>query len=108
MNPRLFRFLVLSLLLIGVVVTGVYAVEADKEVRILCGLFKPGTSEREMDRILGTASFLDVVETRESGQTVRVVHSRWNLGRNGCRVVLADGALVSRQDWDAFDRLGSD
>jgi hypothetical protein len=91
---------VIVLLLLGTsVAVGLYAVEADKEVRILCGLFKPGMSEREMDRVLGTADFLQVVETREPGQTVRVVHSRWNLGRTGCEVGLADGAVVSNEVW---------
>lgn len=100
MSARVIRALVGLVLLVGVVVTGVYAVEADKEVRILCGLFKPGTSEREMDRIVGTASFLEVVETRETGQTLRVVHSRWNLGRTGCRVRLDDGVIVANEGWD--------
>ena len=34
--------------------------EADKEVRILCGLMAPGTPRSEVARILGTANLLDV------------------------------------------------
>lgn len=102
MNARLFRFVVLLILLGGAVVVGLYAVEADKEARILCGLFEPGMSEREMDRVLGTAEFLQVVDTRERGQILRVVHTRWNLGRTGCRVTLMDGAVVSNAPWEGF------
>ncbi len=102
------RVLVSLILLGGAVVVGLYAVEADKEVRILCGLFKPGTPEREMDRIVGTANFLQVVETNEFGETVRVVHSRWNLGLRGCRVKLDDGVIVSYESWYGFGRLVAD
>ena len=99
------RVLVLLILLAGGVMVGLYAVEADKEVRILCGLFTPGTSEREMDRIVGTANFLQVVETREYGETVRVVHSRWNLGYRGCRVKLDGGVIAGNQTWNGFGGL---
>ena len=99
------RVLVLLILLAGGVMVGLYAVEADKEVRILCGLFKPGTSEREMDRIVGTANFLQVVETREYGETIRVVHSRWNVGYRGCRVKLDDSVIVGNETWNGFGGL---
>lgn len=102
MSPRIARLLILLILAVGVGALGVNAVEADKEARILCGLFKPGTSEREMDRILATANYLQVVETREFGETVRVVHTRWNLGRTGCRVTLGGGQVVSNETWDGF------
>ena len=102
------RVLVSLILLGGAVAVGLYAVEPDKEVRILCGLFKPGTPEREMDRILGTANFLDVVETSENGQRLRVVSSRWNLGRNGCQVALADGLIAGNPPWEGFGRLTPD
>jgi hypothetical protein len=106
MNSRFFRFLVLALLLIGVVVTSVYALEADKEVRILCGLFQPGLSETEMDRILGTAHFLRVDEPVEGQRGLREVYSAWNLGRNGCRVELADGLIIGSEAWNGFNWLG--
>ena len=105
MSSRAIRFLVLLILLAGGVVVGLYAVEADKEVRILCGLFKPGTPEREMDRIVDTANFLQVVETREFGETIRVVHSRWNLGYRGCRVKLDGSVIVGNEVWNGFGGL---
>jgi hypothetical protein len=96
---------ILLFLVLGGVALGLYAVEADKEVRILCGLFKPGTPEREMDRIVATANFLQVVETSEFGETVRVVHSRWNLGYRGCRVKLDDGVITGNETWNGFGGL---
>ncbi len=105
MSSRAIRFLVLLILLAGGFLVGLYAVEADKEVRILCGLFKPGTPEREMDRIVGTANFLQVVETREYGETIRVVHSRWNVGYRGCRVKLDDGVIIGNEPWNGFGGL---
>lgn len=80
MSPRTIRMLVLLILAAGIGVVGVYADEADKEARILGGLFKPGMPEREMDRIMTTAEFPQVAETRAFGETVRVVHTRWNAG----------------------------
>jgi len=104
MSPRIARILILMILALGAGALAVYAMEADKEVRILCGLFQPGTPKSEMDRILGTAHFLDVVESFEDGRRLRVISSRWNMGRNGCRVGLADGVVVSKQDWEGFGR----
>jgi hypothetical protein len=105
MNARVLRLAILLLLALGGAALGFYGVEADKEVRILCGLFTPGTPEREMDRIVGTANFLQVVETNEFGETVRVVHSRWNLGLRGCRVKLDDGVIVGNETWSGFGGL---
>ena len=114
MNPRIVSAAIALVLVLGGVVLGVYAVEADKEVRILCGLFRPGTSEAEMDRILGTANLLRVEETLDESardlpcespggeRRVREISSRWNLERNGCRVVLAEEVVVSNQAWERF------
>lgn len=88
-----------ALLTSGGVVWGIYAVEADKEVRILCGLFQPGTPQGEIDRILGTANLLRVEESENRGILVRKVHSRLNLGRNGCYVELENGVTRSLERW---------
>ncbi len=108
MSSRFFRNLVLLLLAAGAGALGFYAVEADKEVRILCGMFRPGTAEAEMDRILGTAHFLRVDESAEGQRELREVYSAWNLGRNGCRVALAGGVVVSSEAWNGFNWLGRD
>ena len=102
MSSKTIRLLVMLVLAVGIGVVGLYAVEAHKEARVLCGLFKPGTSEREMDRVLATANWLQTVDTREYGQTVRVVHSRWNVGMAGCRVVLENGGIASNESWNRF------
>lgn len=108
MNPRFVRAVILLLLLGAGIALGAYAVEADKEARVLCGLFRPGTAEAEMDRIIGTAHFLQVVETLEGERRVREVSTPWNLRSYGCRVRLANGAVVGKEAWDAFDWLGRD
>ncbi len=102
LSSRGWRIVILTGLILAIAVGAVYAVEADKEVRILCGLFKPGTPEAEMDRIIGTASFLQVEEIREDERRVREVSSLVNLGRNGCRVTLAEGEVVQLQVRDGF------
>ena len=99
MTPRAQRLVIAALLVIGGAVWSVYAVEADKEGRILCGLFQPGTPQREMDRILGTANLLRVEESQADGRLSRKVYSRLNLGRNGCRVVLAEGRIQRLEHW---------
>ena len=108
MSSRAWRIVILIGLVLAGAVAAVYAVEADKEVRILCGLFKPGTPEAEMDRIIGTANLLRVEETREDERKVREVYSRVNLGRNGCRVTLAEGEVVQLQVRDGFWGLGKE
>ncbi len=108
MSTRIVRGAILLLLLLGIGAAGVYAVEADKEVRVLCGMFRPGTAEAEMDRIFGTANFLRVDESVEGQRELREVYSAWNLGRNGCRVALAGGVVVSSEAWNGFSWLGRD
>ena len=88
-----------ALLLLAGLAWGVYAVEADREVRVLCGLFQPGTPRAEMDRILSTAHFLRVEQSGEGDSLVRTVYSRVNLGRNGCVVEVDGGAVRSLQRW---------
>ena len=106
MSTRIVRGAILLLLLLGIGAAGVYVVEADKEVRILCGLFRPGTPEAEMDRILGTANFLRIDESVEGQRDLREVYRGWYVGRHGCRVGRAGGVIVSSEAWDGFDWLG--
>lgn len=108
MSSNVIRKLIVLLFLAGAGVTGFYAFEADKEVDILCGLFKRGTTEAELNRIIGTASFLKVDETREDQRRVLDVYSQWNFGRNGCRVYVANGAVARNDTWNGFDRLVED
>lgn len=104
MNARIVRIVIALLLIGGGVAVGIYASEADKEVRVLCGMFRPGTFEVEMDRVLGTAQFLEFEESVVGDRRIRVIHTPWNLGRNGCRVELKGGVVSSNQSWDGFDR----
>lgn len=108
MSSRFIRAVILLLLVGAGIALGAYAVEADKELRVLCGLFRPGTPEAELDRIVGTAHFLRVAEFIEGERRVREVYSPWNLRTYACRVSLAGGVVAGNEVRDAFDWLGRD
>jgi hypothetical protein len=95
-----------GILLVAGLVWGIYAVESDREVRVLCGLFQPGTPRAEMDRILSTAHFLRVEESREADILARTIYSRINLGRNGCVVELAGGVVRHTRAWPDGEQDG--
>jgi hypothetical protein len=70
--------------------------EADNEIRILCGLFPPGTPRAEVDRTLATGHFLQAREAAGADRTVTIVFdSPWNLWTRRCAVTLEDGAVVA-------------
>lgn len=60
MNPIGIRHTLIAALGVGLLVAGIYANEAEKEVRILCSMLQPGTSLAALERFLETAELLSV------------------------------------------------
>ena len=100
--------------------------EAEKEVRILCSMLPPGTSEAEVIRVLNTGNLLRYgpEEGRvgsepdstpipfrprtgeQGGGRALSVTSPWALGTLKCRLTLEEGA-VAGNDYHASFRLGT-
>lgn len=83
-----------ALLLSALLAAGIFANEAHKEVRILCALFKPGTSQGTVDRILATRK-LSHVSTETAGAHKRLEISSWfNFRLTGCSVTLEEEVVT--------------
>ncbi len=103
---------VFALWLLGAWLVVAFA-ETEKEIRVLCSMLVPGTTEAGMTRILDTGNFLryrwvdpgeagggsntgkagSAADTHQGAGDLRVlvVRSPWNLGLSRCRVHLDDG-----------------
>jgi hypothetical protein len=84
----------------------VYWVEAEKEVRILCGLSRPGTPAAEIDRLYGTATLLTLARDSVAGASTLRASSARNLRVNVCTVRLA-GGVVTDSAYEETLRLAS-
>lgn len=89
--------LVATLILGGATGT-VYWFEADKEVRILCGLMAAGTPRSEVTRILGTAHLLEVHPAGVDPATAVALSfdAPANLRTTRCDLTLGDGGVGAR------------
>jgi hypothetical protein len=77
------------ILIVGTIITAmVFANEARKEVKYLCGNFAPGVLQKEVIRQLNTGSFLHYAEEATDSGTVIRVSSRLTLGLAKCDVYL--------------------
>lgn len=84
----------IALLLSALLAAGIFANEAGKEVRILCSLFKPGTSQGRVDSILATARLLHV-STETAGAHKHLEISSWfNFRLTGCSVTLEEEVVT--------------
>ncbi|HKI74886.1 MAG TPA: hypothetical protein VJ998_09595 [Pseudomonadales bacterium] len=81
--------------LLAILTAGIYTNEAEKEVRILCSLFKPGITLDEVERILATANLLHVQAARSNGHHHLEVTSWYNLKLTSCTVLIEDGFVKS-------------
>lgn len=77
--------------MLGVVVAGVYWIEAEREIRILCGMMKPGTTTADMERMLGTRRHSNV-RTDAEGGVIRLT-SWQNFHTSECTIT-TDGRRV--------------
>lgn len=79
----------------GMVAT-VFWSEAEKEVRILCGLMAPATPASEVARILGTANRLEVHPAGVDPATAAALSfdAPANLGASRCEVALTNAAVT--------------
>lgn len=86
--------LAVLVLILGCAVGTVYWFEADKEVRILCGVLPEGTPRAEVIRVLGTANLLTVEPGAglESADEISF-RARANLGTSRCQLTLADDSV---------------
>lgn len=88
-----------ALLVLAGMVATVFWSEAEKEVRILCGLMTPSTPAAEVTRILGTANRLEV---KPAGVDPAVAPALTfdapaNLRSSRCEVALADGRVTTAE-----------
>lgn len=86
-----------SMILIATLWTLVHWVEAEKEVLVLCALSGPGTTEAELQRLVGTAALTRLADdTVVADRTVRMSSGR-NLSLTGCTVAVEDGVVIHRE-----------
>ena len=92
-------------LLSAALYAAVYWVEAEKEVRILCGLSGAGTPAAEVDRLYGTANLLTLArDTETAPQTLMALVAFGGLTL--LQLALAAGAPLGRLAWGgAHERL---
>lgn len=77
-----------------VIVAGIFASEAEKEVRILCSMFEPGSSLARVEEILDTGNLLHI-STEVSGEYRHLEISSWfNLRLTGCSVQIDRGFVT--------------
>jgi len=75
---------------------GVSWIDAEREVRILCGMFDPGTSLEEVVRTLETGSYLHY-RTVSSGKAKTITASSYYNGlHTACTVDVADDRVTNR------------
>lgn len=86
-----------AILTLASAVATVYWFEADKEVRILCGLMVAGTPRAEVDRMLGTANLLEIqpagVEVATAGALA--FEAPANLRTTRCDVSFSGGGVAT-------------
>jgi len=98
------RWVTAALVLAVVLHRLVYWVEAEKELRILCGLSRAGTSAVEIDRLFGTANLLEIARTDQVEGARLVVSSVHNAHASGCVLELRRG-VVTASTWREAVRL---
>ena len=94
MSGRVQRWVAVALVGFGVLVAGIYANEARKEVRILCGLFTPGSTLERVERILDTANLLHVTAEVSGGYRHLEISSWYNLRMSSCSVELVAEKVI--------------
>ena len=94
MKGKLVRYSTIAAIVLCAVVAGVYANEAAKEVRILCGLFKPGNTLASVEQILGTANLLHVETAMSKGYRHLEISSWYNFRMTGCSVKIEDDLVT--------------
>jgi len=113
--PRWLKGVLAAALSLGYIALGVYWVEAEKEVRILCGFIRPGmTAERAVEaletgnllRYLGTPASggPDVAQGAVAGDAAPAGPASWShidvwsprtLGTSRCRVTVSEGTVTA-------------
>lgn len=93
---RLIVSAAVALLIVAGFVGSAYWSEAEKEVRILCGLMVPATPGAEVARILGTANLLEVHPPGVDPTSASALSfdAPANLRSSRCDVAFADGSVV--------------
>ena len=91
------RIVRIALMLLALLVAGVYAAEAGKEVRILCSLFTPGTSQARVDRILSTAKLSHIATETAGAHKHMEIRSWFNLRLTGCSVTLEEEVVTESE-----------
>ncbi len=119
-EPLVFRTAIRLVLGMAVILAGAWAVvtwtESEKEVRILCSMFQPGTAEDDVIRMLETGNLLRYRVTSEAaggdegavaspgpGKRELFIDSPHSLGTCRCTVVVAGGQVESAEYLETFD-----
>ncbi len=87
-------------LLLGALWAVVHAVEAEKEVRILCRGVTAGQQWSEVEALFGTGEYVERIPIGPSGSRSFVARSNANLGLSSC-TVLFEGPQVQRRVHEA-------
>jgi hypothetical protein len=76
----------------------IYWVEAEKEIVVLCGLSRVGTSAAEVQRLHGTASLATLRVDRAGPRVTTRLSSARNLGLSACTVTVDDTVVAARYE----------
>ena len=101
--PRWPKGLLAAVLSLGYVALSVYWVEAEKEVRILCGFIEPGMTGERAVAALETGNLLRYAGRAAPGSAAADSPAGWsridvwsprNLGTSRCTIALAEDVAV--------------
>lgn len=99
MLSRILNIVLIVILFLAFIVGTFFWFEAEKEVRILCSMFRPGQTEEQLSRTLDTGNLLEYRTLSQNEATQILVDSPYTLGTSRCRVYLSSEGRVVTSDY---------